>query len=121
MGSSGRLVVESFEETVLHEVRARGVDARLVYLLDHGGTAPDLAAAADASGTDQGAARPPSYAEQRTDAGFAALAGRVDAISVAKVAESVLLERGEGPLRTGDLVERARDAGLGTIAWTLRP
>jgi glycerophosphoryl diester phosphodiesterase len=116
--SGGRLVVESFEETVLHEVRARGVDARLVYLMEHDGTAPDLVAAADASAPGLGTARPSSYAEQRSDAGLAALAGRVDAISVAK---SVLFERDGDGLRAGDLVERARDAGLGTLAWTLRP
>nr|WP_241429377.1 glycerophosphodiester phosphodiesterase family protein [Agrococcus sp. ARC_14] len=105
----GRLVVESFEETVLHEVRARGVEARLVYLMDEDGTAADLVGREDASVT---------YRAQRTDAGLAALAQRVDAISVAKGA---LFERAGGVLRTSDLVERARAAGLGTITWTLRP
>ncbi|MCR8670263.1 glycerophosphodiester phosphodiesterase family protein [Agrococcus sp. HG114] len=108
--SSGRLVVESFEEGVLHEVRAAGVVARLVYLMDHDGTAADLVARGDASA--------PTYAQQREDAQLAALAGRVDAISVAK---SVLFERDGGQLRTTDLVERARAVRLGTIAWTLRP
>jgi glycerophosphoryl diester phosphodiesterase len=114
----GALVVESFEETVLHEVRERGVEARLVYLMEHDGIAADLAAAGDASARARGQAHAPSYAEQREDAGLAALASRIDAISVAK---SVLFERNGDRLGTSDLVERARDAGLGTITWTLRP
>lgn len=106
----GALVVESFEETVLHAVRERGVEARLVYLMDHDGTAADLVAAGDASVA--------TYAEQREDAALAALASRIDAISVAK---SVLFERDGDRLGTSDLVDRARAVGLGTIAWTLRP
>ncbi|WP_306233092.1 glycerophosphodiester phosphodiesterase family protein [Agrococcus beijingensis] len=118
--SSGRLIVESFEETVLHEVRDRGVEARLVYLMGDGGTAADLAADVVARGEASAGARqtPPTYAEQRTDAALAALAQRVDAISVDK---AVLFERVDGRLRTSDLAERARAAGLGTITWTLRP
>lgn len=106
----GRLVVESFEERVLHEVRERGVEARLVYLMAARGTAPDLAAASGASA--------PTYAEQRADAGLAALGRRVDAISVEK---SLLFDRDGGALRASDLAERAGAAGLGTITWTLRP
>ncbi|GEK79889.1 glycerophosphodiester phosphodiesterase family protein [Agrococcus baldri] len=106
----GALTVESFEERVLHEVRERGLEPRAVYLMDADGTAPDLVAATGASA--------PSYAEQRTDAGLAALARRVDAISVAK---SVLFDRSTGALRASDLAERARAVGLGTITWTLRP
>lgn len=106
--SSGRIVVESFEESVLHAVRERGVEARLVYLMDEHGTAADLAADASA----------PTYAEQRADAALAQLARRVDAISVAK---SVLFDRTSGALTTSDLVERASALGLGTITWTLRP
>lgn len=113
--SSGRLTVESFEESALHAVRERGVEARLVYLMEDDGTAADLASAARAPGDDASA---PTYAEQRTDAGLAALARRVDAISVAK---SVLFDRSSGSLETSDLVGRARAAGLGTMSWTLRP
>ncbi|MGM1028688.1 MAG: glycerophosphodiester phosphodiesterase family protein [Actinomycetota bacterium] len=108
--SSGRLTVESFEESVLHAVRERGVEARLVYLMAEHGTAADLAARDGASA--------PDYAQQRTDAALAQLAQRVDAVSVAK---SVLFERGSGALTTSGLVERASAVGLGTIAWTLRP
>ena len=113
--STGRLTVESFEESALHAVRERGVGARLVYLMDDEGTAADVAAAAQASGDGASA---PTYAEQRADAALAALSRRVDAISVAK---SALFDRSPGVLATSDLVERARAAGLGTITWTLRP
>lgn len=106
--TSGRLVVESFEESALHAVRERGVEARLVYLMDEHGTAADLAADASA----------PTYAEQRTDAALAQLARRVDAISVAK---SALFDRASGALAASDLVDRAGAVGLGTITWTLRP
>lgn len=112
--TDGALTVESFEGTALHKVRALGVEARLVYLMDADGTAADLVAGSHASA----AGGLVTYAAQRTDAGLAALAGRVDAISVAK---SLLFERDAAGLRTSDLAERARAAGLGTIAWTLRP
>lgn len=119
----GALIVESFEEGVLHEVRALGVDARMVYLMDADGTAPDLLARQTASaGPDRsdevGTEGTPNYARQREEDGLAALARRVDAISVAK---SVLFERQAGELVTSDLAERARSVGLGAITWTLRP
>lgn len=105
---NGRLALESFEEGVLHEARERGIEARLVYLMEADDTAPDLAARGPDALT---------YVEQRTDAALAALARRVDAISVDK---AVLFDRADG-LATSDLTERARAAGLGTMAWTLRP
>lgn len=123
--ASGALTVESFEETVLHRVRALGVEARVVYLMDAEGTAADLVAAPASLAGDLAAAPVSSagdasitYAEQRTDTQLAALASRVDAVSVAK---SLLFERDAAGLRTSDLAERAGAVGLGTIAWTLRP
>src|SRR5690606_33393623 len=114
----GALTVESFEESALHQVRALGMEARLVYLMEHDGTAPDLLGRRDASADDVSSEGAPSYARQRDDDGLAALAHRVDAISVAK---RTLFEPGSDGRRTSDLVERARAAGLGTITWTLRP
>lgn len=116
--ANGRLTLESFEEAVLHDARARGIEARLVYLMAAEGTAPDLLAQGPGPVGPQGADAPPTYAQQRTDAGLAALAQRVDAISVDK---AVLFERGPEGIGTSDLVERARAAGLGTFTWTLRP
>jgi glycerophosphoryl diester phosphodiesterase len=111
--SSGRLTVESFEESVLHAVRELGVEARLVYLMEQDGAAADLVAASASTG-----AAPLAFAQQRTDEGLAALGRRVDAISVEK---ALLFDRSSGRLAPSDLVERARAAGLGTMAWTLRP
>lgn len=130
--TGGALTVESFEETVLHGARALGVEARLVYLMDADGTAADLVASSHALAADPVARAhapatdphasvagvPVTYAAQRSDTGLAALADRVDAISVAK---SLLFERDDAGLCTSDLAERARAVGLGTITWTLRP
>ncbi len=102
----GRLVVESFEETVLGEVRQRGLDAELVYLLEAKGTAPDLAMSLGSAA--------PDYTAQLED--LDALAARVDGISVDK---GRLLKP---DARTGaELVDRAHRAGLQVFTWTLRP
>ncbi|AYF97497.1 glycerophosphodiester phosphodiesterase family protein [Protaetiibacter intestinalis] len=104
----GPLVVESFEETVLGEVRQRGLDARFVYLLEATGTAPDLAMRLGASA--------PDYDAQLGDEGLDDLATRVDGISVDK---SRLLTP---DARAGvELVDRAHRRGLEVFTWTLRP
>lgn len=111
-GSRERLTVESFEQTVLGQVRDRGVDADYVYLVESHGAAADLVA------RDGAAATP--YAEQLTDAGLARLAREVDGISVDT---SLLLTPG-GPhdaVGTTDLVARAHEHGLSVFTWTLRP
>jgi len=103
---AGPLVVESFEETVLGEVRQRGLDAKLVYLLEASGTAPDLMMRLGASAPDYSAQL------ERLDE----LAGRVHGISVDK---GRLLKP---DARAGvELVDRAHDAGLEVFTWTLRP
>ncbi len=102
----GRLVVESFEETVLGEVRQRGLEAELVYLFEATGTAPDLAMALGTAA--------PDYTTQLDD--LDGLASRVDGISVDK---GRLLKP---DARTGaELVDRAHRAGLQVFTWTLRP
>ena len=107
-GFDGPLVVESFEESVLGEVRQRGLDARTVYLLEGKGAAPDLVARFGASA--------PDYSSQLTDEGLDELAGRVDGISVDK---GRLLKP---DVRAGvELVDRAHRRGLEVFTWTLRP
>jgi glycerophosphoryl diester phosphodiesterase len=122
-GDRDRLVVESFEQTVLGQVRDRGVEAEYVYLLERRGAAADLVAR-------EGSAAP-SYASQLTDAGLAELARDVDGISP----EASLLVRaatggagrdgedwrmlGHG-LAASSLVARAHDRGLRVYTWTLR-
>ena len=107
-GFRGPLVVESFEETVLGEVRQRGLGAKLVYLLEGKGTAPDLALRLGASA--------PDYSTQLSDEGLADLAGRVDGVSVDK---GRLLK--PDPRAGVELVDRAHRAGLEVYTWTLRP
>ena len=107
-GFDGPLVVESFEEGVLGEVRQRGLDARTVYLLEGKGAAPDLVARFGASA--------PDYSSQLTDGGLDELAGRVNGISVDK---GRLLKP---DVRAGvELVDRAHRRGLEVFTWTLRP
>ncbi|HLT68192.1 MAG TPA: glycerophosphodiester phosphodiesterase family protein [Microbacterium sp.] len=99
----GRLIIESFEESALHAVRAEGIDAELIYLLEDDGTALDLLLA-------HGAAAP-SYRAQLSDLG--SLAERVDGISVDKA----LLLDPDAPAFAAE----ARERGLELFTWTARP
>lgn len=99
------LIIESFEATVLGQVRALGVPGRLVYLVEDRGAPAD---------------RPSrSYAADLTESGLAEVAHSVDGISVDK---ALLLPRDAAgqSLATTDLVERAHAAGLTVFCWTLR-
>jgi glycerophosphoryl diester phosphodiesterase len=107
-----RLVVESFERTVLAKVRARGVHARSVYLVEAEG------APYDAVARDGAAAR--TYAQEIDEAGLYELAASTgdDVIHGISVDKTLLLDaRGDG---TTDLVDRAHAAGLQIYLWTLR-
>jgi glycerophosphoryl diester phosphodiesterase len=105
-----RLVVESFEQSVLTDVRGRGIPGRYVYLLEGKGAAADL--------TARLGAKTPSYSSQLTDAGLARLATEVDGISVDR---SRLVRVEAGAAVVTDLVSRAHASGLAVFAWTLRP
>lgn len=110
-GGRDRVTVECFEQTVLGQVKDRGVDADYVYLIESRGAAPDLIARDGSDATP--------YAEQVTDAGLARLARDVDGVSVNK---SLLLGTGPGDrIGTTDLVARAHELGLQVFTWTLRP
>jgi len=100
-----RTIVECFEQTVLGEIRGRGVTGRFVYLVEARGSAPDQVARFGAKALP--------YAAQLTEAGLARLAKTVDGVSVDK---SLLLRSGGA-----DLVARAHAAGLDVFTWTLRP
>lgn len=101
----GRIIVESFEQTVLGHLRERGLGGRFVYLLEARGSAPDLVARFGKKALP--------YAAQLTEAGLARLAKDVDGVSVDKA----LLVRPDGAA----LVARAHAAGLDVFTWTLRP
>jgi glycerophosphoryl diester phosphodiesterase len=110
-GWRGDLVVESFEQSVLHLVRARGVAAPLVYLVESHGAPFDLVA--------RDGSRARSYADHVTDEGLRELATSVDGVSVDK---SLILPKDADDRATGitDIVARAHDFGLTAYTWTLR-
>ncbi|MFM9918972.1 glycerophosphodiester phosphodiesterase family protein [Lacisediminihabitans sp. H27-G8] len=105
-----RLTVESFEETVLGQIRDRGVRARYVFLVDVEGAPADQVAQRGAD------ARP--YSSYLTVDGMAALAVAADGISFDKH----LLQEADasGSAVGAELVARAHAAGLTVFCWTLR-
>jgi glycerophosphoryl diester phosphodiesterase len=109
--SHENLIVESFEQTVLRQLTARGVPGRRVFLAETSGAPADLVA------RDGADAR--SYAEHLSAAGLARLAKEVDGVSVDKRLLLATDARGE-VTGTTDLVDRAHVAGLEAYTWTLR-
>lgn len=103
----GPLIVESFEQTVLSQIAARGVPAQYVYLAEASGSAPDLVA------RDGSAAA--TYASQLTPGGLAVLSGSVQGVSVSKA--SIVDAAGA----VSSLVHDIHEAGLIAFTWTLRP
>lgn len=101
-----KLVVESFEQGVLAKIRARGIAARYVFLVDREGAPADLVAAYGSTAR--------SYASHVTDEGLARLATEVDGVSVDK--RTLVTASGA----TTDVVDRAHAAGLLAFTWTLR-
>ena len=97
------LVIESFEQRILQELRGRGIRARYVYLLEAEGSAWDLRAA---DGDDA-----LTYADQLTPEGLDRLAGEVDGISLDK---RIVLEH-------PSVVADAHRRGLEVYVWTCRP
>lgn len=104
------LIVESFEQTVLGQVRARGVPGRVVFLAEASGSPADLVA--------RHGSKALPYSAHLTNAGLARLATAVDGVSVDK--SLILATDATGAPTTTDLVERAHAAGLEVYTWTLR-
>ncbi|WP_251453468.1 glycerophosphodiester phosphodiesterase family protein [Microbacterium sp. Marseille-Q6648] len=106
------LIVESFESTLLHDVKQRGIRGSYIYLLEASGSPFDLVAA-------RGAAAP-TYRAMAAPAGLDALAGRVDGISVDKrmILAPDKLGRITGP---SPVIADAHARGLRVFTWTCRP
>lgn len=104
------LIVESFEQTVLGQVRARGVAGRVVFLAEASGSPADLVA--------RHGSKALPYSAHLTNAGLARLATAVDGVSVDK--SLILVTDATGTPTTSDLVARAHAAGLEVYTWTLR-
>ncbi|MCK2035976.1 glycerophosphodiester phosphodiesterase [Microbacterium sp. SSW1-49] len=98
------LIIESFESTVLAQLRDRGIPASYIYLIEASGRPYDLLVA---QGT-----RAPTYKATVTPQGLGDLVGRVDGISVDK---KMLLARGN------TIVPDAHARGLQVFTWTCRP
>ncbi len=105
--TNDNIIWESFEETVLHQVRDRGMPGRIVFLAEASGSPADLTASLGRKAIP--------YSAHLTDAGLHRLkADGVDGVSVDKS----LILRQDGT--TTDLVDRAHAAGLLAFTWTLR-
>jgi len=103
------LVVESFEQSVLTKIRARGIPGKLVFLAEHKGVPADLVGAPGAR----------SYADHLGQAGLARLRTEVDGVSVSRKL-MLRLDLGKNAIGTTDIVARAHAAGLIVFCWTLR-
>ena len=105
------LIVECFEQTVLGQIRDRGIPGTYVFLCEAAGSPADLVAKFGRKALP--------YSAHLTPAGLARLAGEVDGISVDK---KMLLATDLAGNVTGttDLVARAHAAGLKVFCWTLR-
>lgn len=102
--TADNLIVESFEQTVLGQIRARSVPGRTVFLAEVSGAPADLVAL---DGSD---AR--SYARHLDAPGLARLAEDVDGVSVDKAL--LMADAGRA------FVDLAHGAGLEVFGWTLR-
>ncbi|NBX23419.1 MAG: glycerophosphodiester phosphodiesterase [Microbacteriaceae bacterium] len=109
-----RLVLESFEKTILVRMRDAGLGAQHAYLLEHEATAFDELLWAATEGVP-----PLSYGDELSEAGLEAFMGRMTAISVDA---RFLIDPRTGDISRGiQLVRRAHSLGLQVFAWTLRP
>lgn len=105
-----RVVIESFELTVLRQMRARGTSAELVFLIEAAGSPADQ--------LGDPAAR--SYADWMRPEGLDVLAAEVDGISLDK---SIILAPDAEGRATGPapVVAWAHERGLAVFTWTCRP
>ena len=99
------VVFESFEPTILDRLRARGIRAEYMLLVDDTGAPLDLA-------VSMGAAAP-EYRSYLTPEGLDALVGRVDGLSLNKT----LILADDGPRTVAEIHAR----GLRVFTWTARP
>ena len=108
------LIVEAFEKSVLAKMRARGLTARYIYLLEKKGRPFDEVARFGKNA--------PKYADVITDVGLDALAAGEDGFAVDGISvDKAMLFAGAPDGQTNDLVSRAHRRGLDVFTWTLRP
>lgn len=98
------LIIESFESTILGQLRAAGIAASYVYLIEASGRPYDLQVALGRQA--------PTYKATVLPRGLDGLVGAVDGISVNK---RMLLAAGN------TIVADAHERGLTVFTWTARP
>ncbi|MFJ4997882.1 glycerophosphodiester phosphodiesterase family protein [Microbacterium sp. NPDC088619] len=98
------LIIECFESTILGELRARGISASYIYLIEASGRPYDLLVAQGKHAL--------TYKATVTPQGLDGLVGQVDGISVNK---RMLLAAGNS------IVADAHARGLKVFTWTVRP
>lgn len=111
-----RLIMESFEPSLLDRLGDRGIRGRRVFLLEDAGAPWDLVVA-----DGRAAAR---YDHFATEVGLLSLAGRFDGVSVGKgrlLAAPRTEPVADHPLVGAELVDAAHSAELEVYTWTLRP
>ena len=109
-----RLIIESFEKTILVRMSEGGLGAQHVYLLSQGDTAWDELVWAQSEGVPS-----ISYDEELSDAGLDAFAGRLSGLSLDA---RYLVDLATGDTAAGTaLVQRIHDRGLQVFTYTLRP
>lgn len=98
------LIIECFESTILGELKARGISASYIYLIEASGRPYDLLVAKGKQAL--------TYKATVTPQGLDGLVGQVDGISVNK---RMLLAAGNS------IVADAHARGLEVFTWTCRP
>jgi glycerophosphoryl diester phosphodiesterase len=109
-----RLMIESFEKSIMVRLRELGIGSQHFYILDNKHTAFDELVWARSEGV-------PSISnnEELSLAGLEAFAGRFDGLALAS---SLLFDGTEAELKNGQvIVRRAHELGLKIFVWTLRP
>lgn len=115
MGDAARpLWIESFERTALGELRAQGIAAQYIYLMEAHGVPADLLA--------RWGEAAPSYAAQLSDIGALAAEREapIDGISLDKSLLLGAAGAAEAGAIAAALVERAHATGLSVFTWTAR-
>lgn len=108
-----RLIIESFEKSVVVRLRELGIGSQHWYILDRNHTAFDELVWARSEGV-------PSISndEEFSEAGFEAFSGRLDGLAVAS---SLLWDGTEETYAAGqELVRRVHEHGLKLVTWTMR-
>lgn len=109
-----RLIMESFEKSILMRLKERGLGSRFFYILEQNNTAWDELVWAQSQGVPS-----LSYDEELSDAALEIFAQKLDGLSVDA---RFLVDLTTGDTTAGAaLLAKIHGLGLEVYAWTLRP